>query len=74
MGVPLRELTYMFGDNYSVVNNSMTTHDRIHERHVALYFHRFRKSMLAKIIAYHFINGKTDPADVLSKHWANRSV
>ena len=74
LGVPLRKLSYMFGDNDSVVNSSMTPFGKIHKRHVALSFHRVREAIAAKIISYQFINGKINPADILSKHWAHHNV
>jgi hypothetical protein len=36
LGVPLRERSYMFGDNESVVNSSMTPTGKLHKRHTAL--------------------------------------
>ena len=45
-----------------------------HKRHVALSFHRVRESIAAKIISYHFIEGKYNPADVMSKHWAHNDA
>ena len=68
LGVPIRDISYMFGDNKSVVDSSMTPHGKIHKRHVALSFHRVRESIAAKFIFYHFIGGKHNSADVLSKH------
>ena len=52
----------------------MTPHGKIHKRHVALSFHRVREAIAAKIISYHFIDGKDNPADVLSKHWAHNDI
>ena len=59
----------MFGDNKSVVDSSMTPHGKINKTHVALYFYRVRESIYAKILNYPFIDGKNNPADVLTKHW-----
>ena len=64
----------MFGDNGSVFNISMTPFGKIHKRHVALSFHRVREAIAAKIISYQFINGKINPADILSKHWSHHNV
>ena len=49
----------------------MTPNGKIHKRHVALSFHRVIESIAAGIINYQFIDGKHNPADVLSKHWAH---
>jgi hypothetical protein len=74
LGVPRRKLSYVFGDNDSVVNSSMTPFGKIHKRHVALSFHRGREAIAAKIVSYQFINGKINPADILSKHWDHHNV
>ena len=39
LGVPIREKSYMFGDNQSVVNSSMQVHAKLHKRHSILSFH-----------------------------------
>ena len=41
---------------------------------MVLYFHRVREAIASKIISYHFINGKINPAYVLSKYWDHHSV
>ena len=43
LGVPIHQKAYMFGDNDSVVNSSMTPHAKLHKRHNALSFHQVRK-------------------------------
>ena len=64
----------MFRDNKSAVDSSMTPHGKIHMRRTALSFHRVREAIAAKIISCHFIDGKDNPADVLSKHWAHNDI
>ena len=74
LGVPLRKKSFMFGDNRSVADSSMTPHAKIHKRHVALSFHRVREAIAAKIVAYYFIPGEINPADILSKHWGYQQI
>ena len=74
LGVPLRKLSHIFGDNDSAFNSSMPPHGKAIERHVALSFHRVKEAIESKIVAYHFINGENNPADVLSKHCTHHSV
>jgi hypothetical protein len=69
LGVPIRDKSYMFGDNQSVVNSSTQVHAKLHKRHNILSFNQVREAVAAKIISYHFIPGNANPADVLSKHW-----
>jgi hypothetical protein len=36
LGVPIRDKSYMFGDNKSVVDSSMQLHAKLHKRHTML--------------------------------------
>ena len=63
----------MFSDNKSVVDSNMTPHGMTH-KHIALSFHRIRESIAAKIIYYHYIDGKDNHVDILSKHWAHNDI
>ena len=74
LGVPVRPVTYMFGDNESVVDSSSRPHAKLHKRHMALSYHRVREAIAAKIINFQHIRGNINPADILSKHWGYQSV
>jgi hypothetical protein len=74
LGVPIRERSYMFGDNQSVVNSSMQVHAKLHKRHSILSFHRVRETIAAGIVLFHFIPGHLNPADILSKHWGYSQI
>jgi hypothetical protein len=74
LGVPLRERSYMFGDNESVVNSSVTPHAKLHKRHNALSFHRVREAIASGVYVFTHIPGENNPADILSKHWGYSSV
>ena len=68
LGVPVLDKSYMFGDNKSVVTSSTIPHSKLNKRHNALSYHRVREAIAAKIIDFLHIDGRTNPADVLSKH------
>ena len=74
LGVPLREKTYIFGDNESVVNSSIQPHAKLHKRHNILSFHRVREAMASGNYVFSHIAGENNPADILSKHWGYRSI
>ena len=74
LGVPIRDKSYMFGDNKSIVDSSTVPHFKLHKRHTALSFHRVREAIAAKIIAFYHINGDKNPADILSKHWGHSQI
>ena len=74
LGVPIREHTYMFGDNESVVGSSVRIDAKLHKRHTALSFHRVREAIAAGVLSFYHINGTINPADILSKHWGYQQV
>lgn len=74
LGVPIRERSYMFGDNESVVNSSIQIDAKLHKRHNALSFHRVREAIASGHYVFTHIPGENNPADILSKHWGYSSV
>jgi hypothetical protein len=70
LGIPVHRRTYMFGNNESVVTSSTLPHSLLNKRHIALLYHRVREAIAAKILNFLHIDGKTNPADILSKHCA----
>jgi Reverse transcriptase (RNA-dependent DNA polymerase) len=74
LGVPIRDKSYMFGDNKSVVDSSTQVHAKLHKRHNILSFHRVREAIASGYISYSFINGDINPADLMSKHWGYTQV
>ncbi len=74
LGVPLKGSSMMFGDNKSVVDTASFPHGKLHKRHNALAYHRTREAIAAGVTRYYHIDGKTNPADILSKHWDMPSV
>ena len=74
LGVPIRDKSYMFGDNNSVVTSSTNPNSTISKRHHLASYHRVREAIAAKYISFHWKNGKSNPADILSKHWEFTTV
>jgi hypothetical protein len=69
LGIPIRSGDVMFRDNESVFNSSMRLDAKLHKRHNALSFHHVQEAISAGYIQYFHMPGKTNPADILSKHW-----
>jgi hypothetical protein len=67
LGAPIDGPSYLFGDNKSVVDSASIPDFNIKKRHLALAYHRMREAIVAGIIRYHHIEGKENPADVLTK-------
>ena len=74
LGVPIRDKSYMFGDNRSVVTSSTIPNSTISKRHHLASYHRVREAIAAKDISFHWKDGKSNPADILSKHWEFATV
>jgi hypothetical protein len=67
MGIPIDGPTYMFGDNASVVTSGTIPHSTLSKRHVALAYHRVREAVATGVIIFLHIEGKENPADILTK-------
>jgi ABC-type molybdenum transport system ATPase subunit/photorepair protein PhrA len=74
LGVPIRDKSYMFGDNKSVGDSSMQLHAKLHKRHTMLSFHRIREAIASGIVGFFYVPGDINPADILSKHWGYSQV
>ena len=64
----------MFQDNRSVVTSSTIPNSTISKRHHLASYHRVREAIAAKYISFHWKEGKSNPADILSKHWEFATV
>ena len=74
LGVPMRERSYMFGDNQSVVNSAINPTSKLHKRHTVLSYHRVREAIASGKFVFTHISGENNPADILSKHWGASDV
>ena len=74
LGVPVSHVSYMFGDNQSVVDSSSFPEGKLHKRHNMLSFHKVRQVMAAGFLKFHHLVGTSNVADVLSKHWGYSNV
>jgi hypothetical protein len=66
LGVPAVH-SYMIVDSKSVVLNSTVPHSQLNKRHNALAYHRVQEAIAADILRFFHIDGKKNPADILSK-------
>jgi hypothetical protein len=69
LGIPIREKSYVFGDNKTVIDASLTPHAKLHKRHNCV-----REAVASKYVMIFHLPGEYNPADILSKHWAYASV
>mmetsp|Transcript_35402 Transcript_35402/g.85673 ORF Transcript_35402/g.85673 Transcript_35402/m.85673 type:complete len:213 (-) Transcript_35402:8-646(-) len=73
-GVPVRDKSYMFGDNDSMINSATRPESKLHKRHVVLSYHRVREAVASGMIVLCHIRSHMNPADILSKHWTHNSI
>jgi hypothetical protein len=74
LGVPIQEKSYVFGDNKTVIDASLTPHAKLHKRHNSLSFHCVQEAVVSKYVMIFHLPGRYNPANILSKHWAYASV
>jgi hypothetical protein len=74
LGVHVHKKSYMFGDNQSVVTKSTIPHSAWNKRHNAMAYQRVREIIAADIMGYYWIDGKDNPADIVSKHIGYQQV
>ena len=68
LGTPIKTKSFIFGNNRSAVDSSITPHTKLHKRHDALSFYCPREAIAAKIVGCYFIPREINPFDALSKH------
>jgi hypothetical protein len=56
LGIPIRDKSFMFGDNKSIVGSATVPHSKLAKRHNALSFHRVREAIASGIIRFHPVN------------------
>jgi hypothetical protein len=74
LGVQIISGTYLFGDNRTVIDSSMSIASRLHKRHIILSYHRVREAIAAGILYFIHLPGALNPADILSKAWGYQQV
>jgi len=72
LGVQLTGPSWMFGDNLAVVNSATMPNGRLQKRSHILNYHRVREAQAAKIVNFVHMNGKDNPADILTKFRSSR--
>ena len=69
LGVPIHDVSYVFGDNESMINSSKFPYTRLHKRHNILSYHYVRSMIARKFISLTHLTSKSNLADIMTKHW-----
>ena len=67
LGVPISKPSNLFGDNLGVIQNASNPDSDIKKKHVAISYHAVRESIAANILVPHWIKGKYNVSDLLTK-------
>ena len=67
MGVPIEKATWLLGDNKSVITSSMIPYSTLSKRHNALAYHRVRSAVAGGYLKFCHMDGKQNPADIMTK-------
>ena len=70
LGIPINDISYVYGDNESMIKNSTIPHSKLHKRHHILSYHFVRSMIAAGFINMVHIPSEFNPSDILTKHWS----
>ena len=73
-GVPVRSKSYMFGDNKSVVDSASIPTSSLSKKSTLASCDRVREAIAAGYLQFNWKDGKSNPADILKKHWEFASI
>ena len=71
---PIRDTSYMLGDNKAVVDSSTVPHAKLHKRHNTLSFNIVRQAVCSGMVGFFHIDGVSNPSRILHKHWGHVQV
>ena len=74
LGVLIHDISYVFGDNESMVNTSRLPYARLHKRHNILSYHYVRSMIARGLILLNHLVSKSNLADIVTKHWGYPSA
>ena len=69
LGVSVRSKSYMFGDNKSVVDSASIPTSTLSKKSTLASYHRVREAIGAGYLQFNWKDGKSNPTDILHKHW-----
>ena len=73
LGVPIYDVSLVWGDNESMINSARIPDARLHKRHNILSFHYVRSLIACGFINLQHIDSEANVSDILSKHWGYQS-
>lgn len=74
LGVPINDISYLFGDKESIFNNSSYPYGRLHKRHSILSFHYLRNMNATGSFVMYDVKSDDNLIYIFTKHWGYRVV
>ena len=74
LGVPIENVSYVFGDNESQIGSCVVPESKLNKRHNILSYHFVRNIIACKFVNLQHIASEWNMADVVSKHWSYQKV
>ena len=74
LGAPIGAISFLIGDNRSVVTSATLPHSTLTKRHNIVAFHRVTEGIAAKLIGFYWIQSAYNLSGMLSKHWDHPTV
>ena len=75
LGVPIRSKSCMFGDSKSVVDSASIPTSTLSKKSTLVSYHRVKEAAIAVgYLQFNWKDGKSNPADILSKCWEIASI
>ena len=74
LGVPIKPKSYMFGYNKAVVTNATIPTSTLSKRSHHAAYHRVQEAIAAGYLQFHWKDDKSNPADILCKHWGFTTI
>lgn len=71
LGVPLKGLAYLFGDNLSFITSSTIAQSSLKKKHNTSACYHVREVFASGLVRFFHIHGKENPDNVLTKHLSN---
>jgi hypothetical protein len=67
LGVPVKEPTNLYGDNFGVIQSAEIPEGELKKKHIAISYHYVREAIAAKIVNAIWIRSAENFADVCTK-------
>ena len=74
LGVLIRSKSCMFDDMKSVVDSASIPTSTLSKKSTLASYHKVREAIAAGYLQFSWKDGKSNPADILSKHWEFASI